>query len=91
LLAEYLGECAEAVLGRKLDRTLTSCGFQDLGFDSISGVDFLRRVESGIGRKYAVTVLFEYPTIAILSDLILNDMKLQNCVAPISVEKMAAE
>jgi acyl transferase domain-containing protein len=91
LLAEYLGECAEAVLGRKLDRTLTSCGFQDLGFDSISGVDFLRRVESGIGRKYAVTVLFEYPTIAILSDLILNDMKLQNGVAPISVEKMAAE
>jgi acyl transferase domain-containing protein len=91
LLGEYLHECAEAVLGRKLDRVLTGCGFQDLGLDSISGVDFLRRVESGIGRRYAVTVLFEYPTMAILGDLILNDMKLQNAVAPVSVKRMAAE
>lgn len=74
VLAEYLETCAQTVLGRKLDGLPADVGFQELGFDSISGVDFLRVVGAGAGLNYPATLLFECPTLAILGERILADL-----------------
>jgi acyl transferase domain-containing protein len=46
----------------------------ELGFDSLTGVEFCNRISRSIGRRINPTVLFDYPTLEGLAGYVLRDL-----------------
>jgi NAD(P)-dependent dehydrogenase (short-subunit alcohol dehydrogenase family) len=46
----------------------------ELGFDSLTGVEFCNRVSRSIGQRLNPTVLFDYPTLESLAGYVLRDV-----------------
>src|SRR5208337_4687637 len=46
----------------------------ELGFDSLTAVEFCNRVSRSIGQRLNPTVLFDYPTLESLAGYVLRDM-----------------
>ena len=46
----------------------------ELGFDSLTGVEFCNRVARAIGRHFNPTILFDYPTLESLAGYIVKDL-----------------
>ncbi|BBA33898.1 hypothetical protein sS8_1944 [Methylocaldum marinum] len=51
--------------------------FSDYGLDSISGIDFLGLLNQRLGTDLRITVLFDYPSVAALSDFIHDSYREQ--------------
>ncbi len=46
----------------------------ELGFDSLTAVEFCNRVSRSIGQRLNPTVLFDYPTLESLAGYVLRDV-----------------
>ncbi|MFH8446746.1 type I polyketide synthase [Streptomyces sp. NPDC018026] len=52
----------------------TKRAFDDLGFDSVSAVDFRGRLSTATGRKLPSTMVFDYASPAALADFLLTEL-----------------
>lgn len=62
LLETALGEQVAAVLKLPTDRIDAHRPFRDLGFDSLTAVELRRRLQSALGIKLPVSLVFDHPT-----------------------------
>jgi acyl transferase domain-containing protein len=68
-LVELVCAHAAAVLGYSDAHALDAArAFQDLGFDSLTGVELRKRLKSDTGLALSRTLIFDYPTPAALAD-----------------------
>jgi acyl carrier protein len=68
-LVELVCTHAAAVLGHSDAHTLDAeRAFQDLGFDSLTGVELRKRLKSDTGLALSRTLIFDYPTPTALAD-----------------------
>ncbi|MEU4462103.1 type I polyketide synthase, partial [Nocardia fluminea] len=68
LIIDVVRQQVAAVLGhRDLDTIDIDQNFRDLGFDSLTAVEFRNRLSGEIGSRLAPTLVFDYPTIETLS------------------------
>lgn len=71
-LVELVCFHAAIVLGRKSSHDIDpECAFQDLGFDSMSGVELRNRLQMAIGLpglSLPRTLIFDYPTASALAE-----------------------
>ncbi len=64
----------------------------ELGFDSLTGVEFANRVGRSIGQHINPTVLFDYPTLESLAGYVVRDvLHLESEAAPSAAETEDAE
>ncbi|MFI1917213.1 type I polyketide synthase [Nocardia sp. NPDC020380] len=81
--------CAQAgvVLGyRGRSNIAADKVFQDLGFDSLTAVELRNRLESVTGLKLSPTLIFDYPTPAVLADHLLRRLCVGNEARPGSAD-----
>ncbi|MFE3317495.1 SDR family NAD(P)-dependent oxidoreductase [Nocardia sp. NPDC059195] len=66
---------AAATLGYSVsDEVRVTSTFRDLGFDSLSAVDFRNRLQNATGVRLPVTVVFDYPTPLGLAEYLCETM-----------------
>ncbi|MEV6823318.1 SDR family NAD(P)-dependent oxidoreductase [Nocardiopsis dassonvillei] len=58
-----------------LDQIDALKGFQELGFDSLSAVRFRNSLDSAVGIRLPVTLVYDYPTPAKLADYLLEGLR----------------
>ena len=69
LLAEHIAASASAVMGLPQNERLDpAAGFFQLGMDSLMSVTLQRRLASSLGIELPAALIFEYPTVATLTD-----------------------
>lgn len=74
-LLTLLQKQAIHVLGHSIDNLPdTHRPLNELGFDSLTGVEFTTAISRAIGIHVNPMLLFEYPTLAALADYILGDL-----------------
>ncbi|MFE2530392.1 type I polyketide synthase [Streptomyces sp. NPDC059371] len=81
---------AAAVLGHASDRTLRpEHAFQDLGFDSLTAVELRNRLNKATGLRHPATLVFDYPTPALLARHIFTEMA--GAAGPVLVDSLLAD
>jgi acyl carrier protein len=63
-------------------------GFFDLGMDSLMAVDLRRRLEASVGRPLPPTLAFDYPSVEVLADWLLELLFPAERVAPSDAGKL---
>ncbi|WSV87497.1 type I polyketide synthase [Nocardia sp. NBC_01009] len=75
LIIEVVRQQVAAVLGHNDTNTIdTDQNFRDLGFDSLTAVEFRNRLSNVIGSRLAPTLVFDYPTIETLSNYLFRTL-----------------
>ncbi|ONI83212.1 hypothetical protein ALI144C_17105 [Actinosynnema sp. ALI-1.44] len=67
-------EHAAAVLGHSVDAIDPASPFGDLGFDSLTAVDFRNLLNSMTGLRLSATLVFDYPTPLALTDYLVREL-----------------
>ncbi len=73
MLCTWLGSEVEAVL-RLREPPDPRVGFFDMGMDSLTTIEFSRRLERTLGIKLDASLLFSYPNLTELTDFILSEL-----------------
>ncbi len=74
LLAHFTKIAAKTLAWKADEPPNTMRTLNELGFDSLTGVEFCNSVGKSVGMKLAPTVLFDYPTIKALSEHVAYDL-----------------
>ncbi|WP_437631049.1 type I polyketide synthase [Sorangium sp. So ce854] len=76
LLEEHLKEELGRVIHIGAPRVDASATFRSLGVDSLMGLELRNRLEASLGVRLSVALLFAYPTVASLSQHLIDRMDL---------------
>ncbi|MGK4000892.1 type I polyketide synthase [Sorangium sp. So ce1024] len=82
LLEEHLKEELGRVIHLGAARVDASATFSSLGVDSLMGLELRNRLEASLGVRLSVALLFAYPTVASLSQHLIDRMDLPAPAAP---------
>ncbi|WP_437775823.1 type I polyketide synthase [Sorangium sp. So ce1097] len=82
LLEEHLKEELGRVIHLGAPRVDASATFSSLGVDSLMGLELRNRLEASLGVRLSVALLFAYPTVASLSQHLIDRMDLPAPAAP---------
>ena len=63
----------------------------ELGFDSLTAVEFCNRVSRSIGQRLNPTVLFDYPTLESLAGYVLRDLLAMEPAGESAADEESAE
>jgi acyl carrier protein len=83
LLLNYVQEQAGRVLGLDPSRLPDQQPLREAGLDSLMAVELRNRLGSGLGlkRKLPATLVFDYPTVAALSDYLAHELMPEGAAA----------
>jgi hypothetical protein len=80
---EWLRSLCAAILGHHGPEDVSfERGFFEMGMDSLSAVQFRRRLEKALERRVSATVTFEHPNVTALATHILKELGMEPRVAP---------
>ncbi|MGF1537807.1 MAG: SDR family NAD(P)-dependent oxidoreductase [Elainellaceae cyanobacterium] len=74
LLLDYLRQQVGVVLGVSPAQLDPSSGFTDMGLDSLTAVELRNRLQADLGSPLPATLIYDYPTLAVLTEYLLSVM-----------------
>ena len=84
ILSSYLRQQLALVLGVPVTSLVNEqSSFIDLGLDSLTAVELRNRLQTGLGCKLPVTLIYDRPTLAALRDYLLQDHLQQSEQSPV--------
>ena len=92
LLAEHIGSLASGVIGLAEGQALDpTAGFFQLGMDSLMSVTLQRRLSASLGIALPAALIYEYPTVASLTDALAERLGLSSSTdAPAARSSLAS-
>ena len=92
LLAEHIGSLASGVIGLAEGQALDpTAGFFQLGMDSLMSVTLQRRLSTSLGIALPAALIYEYPTVASLTDALAERLGLSSSTdAPAARSSLAS-
>ncbi|MEU7146401.1 SDR family NAD(P)-dependent oxidoreductase, partial [Nocardia sp. NPDC046473] len=82
-ILELIRTCAAATLGHTEPAEIdTARGFLDLGFDSITAIEFRNQVGKNTGLELPPTILFDFPTVTLLAESIAQRISAEESTFP---------